>query len=349
MAGAAAGIVGSGVLDHLAGRVVFMAVPAEEYVEIEYRLALRRAGKIEFLGGKPELVRLGEFDDVDMAMLVHAGSLAGRKISTGGTSNGFIAKFIRYIGREAHAGANPWAGANALNSAMLAMAGINALRETFPDDDHIRVHPILTKGGDLVNIIPADVRMETYVRGRTVRAVEAASAKVDRALKAGALAVGTSVEIQDLPGFLPMIPDPELAGMFRANLEDLLGPGGVTESGHMSGSTDMGDISHIMPALHPYGAGVAGRPHAPDFRVVDPDLAYIRPAEAVALTVVDLLSGGAARAEAVRRAARPAMSRGEYVRFMRSLFRRTVYCGEAGNGLPGRIEEHNCAAGEDDN
>jgi len=349
MAGAAVGLTAAGVLENLAGRVAFMAVPAEEYVEIEYRLRLRREGKIEFLGGKSEFVRLGEFDDVDMAILVHAGSLLGSKMSAGGSSNGFIGKFIRYIGREAHAGAAPWAGANALSSAMLAMSGINALRETFADEDAIRVHPIVTKGGDLVNIVPSDVRMETYVRGRTVRAVTETSAKVDRALKAGALALGTTVEIEDLPGFLPMIPDPTLARLFRGNLEDLIGADNVTESGHMSGSTDMGDISHIMPALHPYGAGVSGRAHAPDFRVVDPDLAYIRPAEAVALTVIDLLAQGAARAEAVVREARPAMSREEYLAFARSLFRRTVYPAEAEQAGPVRREQPNQDSGEDEN
>lgn len=329
LAGAAIGLTAAGVREGLGGSVAFMAVPAEEYVEIEYRLELRRAGKIEFLGGKPELLRLGEFDDIDLAILVHAGGSAGSKISVGGTSNGFIGKFVRYIGREAHAGAAPWAGANALNSALLGISGINALRETFNDEDAVRVHPIITKGGDLVNIVPADVRLETYVRGRSARVVSEVSARVNRALEAGALALGTSVEIDDLPGFLPMLPDPGLARLFRRNLIDLAGPENVAESGHMSGSTDMGDLSHVMPALHPYGGGVTGRPHGPDFAVVDPELAYLRPAEAVALTVIDLLADEAAEARRILDDHRPAMSHAEYLDFARSLFRRTVYPKEA--------------------
>ncbi len=325
MAGAALGLVAPGVLDGLTGSIVFFAVPAEEYVELEYRLELRRRGKIEFLGGKPELIRLGEFDGVDMAILVHAGGQSGAKFSAGGSSNGFVGKFVRYSGREAHAGAAPWTGANALNSALLGVSAINALRETFRDEDSIRVHPIITKGGDLVNIVPADVRLETYVRGRTMTAVREASSKVDRALEAGALAIGTRVEIDDLPGFLPMLPDPHLVRLYRRNLEDLVGAGEVVEGGHMTGSTDMGDVAHIMPALHPYGAGVTGRPHSPDYRVVDPDLAYIIPAEAVAGTVIDLLAGGARIAGTVRREARPPMSRAEYVEFARSLFQHTVF------------------------
>ena len=69
--GAAIALKQPEVLEHLSGRLAFMAVPAEEYIEIEYRDSLRRAGKLEFLGGKPEMVRLGEFDDIDLAMMCH--------------------------------------------------------------------------------------------------------------------------------------------------------------------------------------------------------------------------------------------------------------------------------------
>ena len=70
MLGAASALTSSDILESLAGRIAFMAVPAEEYIEIEYRDGLRKDGKIEFLGGKPEMVRLGEFDDVHLAMSV---------------------------------------------------------------------------------------------------------------------------------------------------------------------------------------------------------------------------------------------------------------------------------------
>ncbi|MCL6580056.1 MAG: M20/M25/M40 family metallo-hydrolase [Firmicutes bacterium] len=327
MLGVAQALVESGVLEDLGGAVAFMAVPAEEYVEIEYRLRLREEGKVEFLAGKPELIRLGEFDDVDMAILVHAGGLDDERLTVGGTSNGFVGRFIRYVGREAHAGAAPWQGANALSAALVGLTAINALRETFNDEDCIRVHPIITRGGDLVNIIPADVRLETYVRGRTVEAIRDAAGKVDRALRAGAMAIGTQVEIQSLPGFLPMRTDAALEALFRRSLDDLVGPAGYVVGGHMGGSTDMGDLSHVLPALHPYGAGVTGRPHAPDYRVVDPELAYFVPAEAVALTVVDLLADGAREAREVLAAGKPPMDRDAYVTFARSLFERTVYPG----------------------
>ncbi|NLD73133.1 MAG: peptidase dimerization domain-containing protein, partial [Chloroflexi bacterium] len=163
------GLVESGVMADLDGNIALIAVPAEEYVEVEYRMGLRAEGKLEFLGGKPELIRLGALDDVQMAMMTHqAARTKPGRLSVGGPSNGCVVKQIRFEGVASHAGGAPHAGVNALRAAMLAMQAIDANRETFKDEDHIRVHPIITKGGELVNVIPADVRMETYVRGASV-------------------------------------------------------------------------------------------------------------------------------------------------------------------------------------
>ena len=199
MVGVGMGLVDTGAMQYLGGDIVLVAVPAEEYVEIEYRSKLRKEGKIQFLGGKQQFIVEGGLDDVDLAMMVHAITMDSHKMTVGGTNNGFVGKFIRYKGKEAHAGGAPHAGVNALNAAMLGLMGIHAQRETLKDDDTIRIHPIITKGGDLVNIIPADVRMETYVRGKRMPAIIDAAKKVDRALKAGAMAVGAEVEIETLP------------------------------------------------------------------------------------------------------------------------------------------------------
>ena len=173
-------------------------------------------------------------------------------------SNGFVGKTLTYVGREAHAGAAPHLGANALNAAMLGIFGIHAQRETFKDEDHIRVHPIITKGGDLVNIVPADVRIETYVRGARTEAIFEANMKVNRALRAGASAVGAAVEITEIPGYLPLRTCEPLSALFEANAREILGPDGVQVSDFSGGSTDMGDISHVIPAIHPYVGGIAG-------------------------------------------------------------------------------------------
>jgi metal-dependent amidase/aminoacylase/carboxypeptidase family protein len=315
MYGAARGLVRAQAGRWLAGAVVFMAVPAEEYVELEYRQRLRREGQVSFFGGKQELLARGEFADVDLALMVHQAVLTeGRKFLVGGTSNGFVGKLIRYRGREAHAGGAPHAGVNALNAAILGLMGVHLLRETFRDEDSIRVHPIITKGGDLVNVIPADVRAETYVRGRTLGAIIEANRKVNRALRAGAAAIGAEVEITKLPGYLPRRNDARLDALFRANAVALVGEEAVGEGKHGSGSSDMGDIMHVMPGIHPTVGGCEGRGHSEDFGICDPDTAYVLAAKALALTVVDLLWGRAEAARDICRAFDGQYSREEYLR-----------------------------------
>ena len=144
------------IREYLHGDVCFLAVPAEEYIELEYRQSLVRKGELEFMGGKAELVRLGVFDDIDMAMLTHSSSnVSEGKIAYGSINNGAIAKEARFIGVQAHAGSSPHKGVNALQAAQIAISAINANRETFQDSDSIRVHPIITHGGDVVNAVPA--------------------------------------------------------------------------------------------------------------------------------------------------------------------------------------------------
>jgi amidohydrolase len=196
MIAAGMGLLDSGVMKELDGDVCLMAVPAEELVELEYRNKLRQEGKLVFLAGKQEFIRLGVLDGVDMVLMFHLKEMDPlKKVLIGATHNGVIAKFIRYKGKESHAGGAPHFGINALNAAMIGLLGIHAQRETFRDEDCIRVHPIITKGGDLVNVVPADVRIETFVRGRNVEAMQDANKKVNRALKAGAMAIGAEVEI----------------------------------------------------------------------------------------------------------------------------------------------------------
>jgi amidohydrolase len=320
--GAAVGLVDSGVLQRLGGRVVFFAVPAEEYVQLDRRRALQAAGEIELLGGKPELVRLGQFDDVDLALMVHATTNpeAG-PLSLSPTSNGLIAKQARFVGRAAHAGAAPHRGINALNAASLALQAIAFQRETFKDADHVRVHPILTRAGDTINIVPSDVRLETYVRARSIDAIRDADAKVDRALKAGAMALGAGLELVTLPGYLPLHQDPVLSALFRANAIELVGEAEWVEAEPIKASTDAGDLSHLMPLLHPSVGGCRGLMHGADFEVVDPTTAYVTPARALAMTVVDLLADDARAARELLDGYQPALSKTAYLALLRSFAR----------------------------
>lgn len=334
LAGAALGLARSGVAQHLSGNIVFFAVPAEEYVEIEYRLGLVRAGKTSFLCGKQELIHLGHFDDIDMAVMVHSSSpefLPGKAGLTS-SANGFLAKSIRFLGRAAHAGVAPEQGVNALNAAALALSAINAQRETFRDEDCVRVHPIITKGGDLVNVVPAEVRVETYVRAKTPAALLDAAAKVDRAIRGAAIAMGCAVEIETVPGNLPLRNDPRLAGLFRENSMRLLGADGFEEYPHSGGSTDAGDLSQIMPVLHPMMTGAKGNVHSRDWHIADSECGYVMPAKTLAMMAVDLLSNGAIQAREVLEKFRPGYSKEEYLRQQQSVFRTERFDGAAFSG-----------------
>ena len=321
MLGATMGLLVPEVRAQLSGEIIPFAVPAEEFIEVEQRLQLREQKRVEFLGGKQELIRLGEFDDVDIAMMCHTASDMGdRKFAVGGTSNGHMVKYVRYTGRGAHAGSSPHLGINALNAATFALQAMHANRETHRDEDTVRVHGIITKGGEAVSAVPADVRLEWRVRSGTPEAVVKNGEVVDRCFKAGALSVGASVEITNIPGYLPMRHNSTLQDLFRQNSIELIGENSVLvmpARRNRGGSTDMGDLSQIIPACHPYTGGAAGAGHSKDYLIDDYEMAVVNPAKIMAMVVIDLLAGNAVKAKETVETHRPSMSKQAYLKFQR--------------------------------
>jgi len=320
-----AGIVGvsyalkdTDIMNDLAGDVSILAVPAEEYVEIGYRSQLIKEGKISFLGGKQEFIKQGAFDDIDISLIQHTFASEGNdkaiKAMGGSSSNGFIGQEIQFWGKEAHAGGAPHSGVNALYAATVALTAINAQRETFKDEDHIRVHPIVTKGGDLVNVIPADVKLENYIRGSNVDAIYNATNKVTRSWHAGADALGAEVVVNSLPGYLPDHPDKNLQELMYENLVLLFGEEHVQKEGpHGAGSSDVGDVSAIIPTLQARIGGAAGNFHSDNYCLVDRELAYLGAAKALTLTVIDLLYDEAQEAKKVVDEFKPVYTKEQYL------------------------------------
>jgi metal-dependent amidase/aminoacylase/carboxypeptidase family protein len=243
------------------------------------------------------------------------------------SSNGFLAKNIRFLGKASHAGGSPERGVNALNAAQLALSAINAQRETFRDEDCVRVHPIITKGGDLVNIVPAEVCLETYVRARTPEAILDAAGKVDRALRGAAIAMGCRVEIETVPGNLPLRNDPLLAEIFRNRAGEVLGEEGYRDYAHSGGSTDAGDLSQLIPVLHPMMTGGSGAHHQTDWCIANFDAGYVSPAKTLALMALDLLLDDAQKAREVLSNYVPAMTKDEYLSRQKSIFREECFDG----------------------
>ncbi len=306
----------TGLMDELDGDVVLMGVPAEENVEITYRNRLRQEGKLWFLSGKQEFIRLGEFDRIDISVMQHSAVAApGFRAGASSVCNGFTVKLVNYRGKAAHAGAAPHEGVNALNAAMLGLMAVHAQRETFRDEDHIRVHPIITKGGDIVNIVPADVRLESYVRGSNTAAILGASEKVNRAFRSGADAVGAACEIIELPGYLPVVQCEELNDLMYDQLKALVGDGVLNDCpGFGGGSTDLGDVSHLMPAIQSFFAGVEGGLHTKDFCMKDKELTVLTAAKAMLCLVIELLYGGAEKGKEIKKGFKPVLTREQYLR-----------------------------------
>ncbi|MBQ2696967.1 MAG: amidohydrolase [Clostridia bacterium] len=292
LVGIAAALKNPEILDRLSGRIRLCAVPAEELIEIGYRSELKTQGKIRYFGGKPEFLYRGYFDGVDLAFMVHTTS--GEDFAVNAGCVGCVAKKVMYKGTSAHAGGSPWNGCNALYAANLGLSGINAIRETFKEPDIIRVHPIITQGGTAVNAIPETICIESYVRGSSFEAIRSANDKVNRALCGGALAIGANVDIQDIPGYAPLHNDKNLVNAAAEALQKIFPDMELKQSdGIGSGSTDMGDLSCIMPVMHPHAPGAKGTSHGDNYYIENPDLACLGSAKwQVALAVLLLENGG---------------------------------------------------------
>lgn len=294
--GIAAALKEPGMLDGLCGRIRLCAVPAEELLEIEYRTGLKKQGKIKYFGGKTEFLHRGYFDGVDLAFMVHASS----RFAVLGGSVGCLAKRIVYKGKAAHAGGSPWSGVNALYAANCGLNAVNALRETFREPDQIRVHPIITHGGDMVNAIPETVVLESYVRGKSFDAIAGENKKVNRALTGAALSMGANVEIIDTPGYAPHVNDKNMMALCRdAAIMAMPGLDFTVSERFTSGSTDMGDLSCIMPIVHPYAGGAVGTSHGNDYRIADPEAACVQNAKWQLCMLKLLLEKNAERAKAI--------------------------------------------------
>ena len=294
--GIAAALKVPGILDKLCGKIRLCAVPAEELLEIEYRNELKKQGKIKYFGGKSEFLSRGYFDGVDIAFMIHtAGAPYINKVAIG-----CIAKNIVYKGVAAHAGGAPWSGHNALYAATCGLNAANALRETFRESDYIRFHPIVTHGGDMVNAIPEQVRIESYVRGATFEAIAKANRRINQALCGAALSIDTNVEIIDMPGYSPLYNDD---GMMRlAKDAATLAMPEVDcplTQGVGTGSTDMGDLCCIMPVVHPHCGGARGKGHGNDYQIADPKAACVDSAKWQMAMLLLLLENGAERAKQI--------------------------------------------------
>lgn len=316
--GAILALVRSGVMQELDGSIALLATPAEEFLDMEYRMQLRNDGKIQYFGGKQQMILEGAFDNVNLAMMLHAHpDTPGAALNLDGDSLGFTAKTIDYYGRAAH-GSKPFEGINALNAAMLGLMGIHANREVFRDEDHIRIHPIITNGGSVVNSVPDHVRIETYIRGANADAIADACGVVDRSVNGAATAIGAKAKIATVPGYLPLRQNEAFGRVMEQNAIALWGEGSTHRGVPTTGSTDIGDLSHLIPCIQPTFGGFSGALHSQQFEITDKKLAYLDSARLLAMTAADLLFNGAATANEICRSFHPVFTKQEYLDFLQA-------------------------------
>ena len=320
--GVAMALIKTEIIEKLDGNITLFAVPAEEAIELDFRQGLQREGKIKYLGGKQEFIRLGAINDVDMILCSHpASNQPSSYFGYGQNFNGMINKVIRFHGKSSHAALAPELGINALQAAVCAINNINALRESFHDNDHVRIHYIITKGGDSPNIIPNDVRMEMGVRAATTDAMLFVNQKVNAAINMGAQAVGATVEIEDLGAYLPLIQNKMLNDVFVSNALLLSENVENLSPIHKGSSTDAGDFASVVPTIHPVFGGAEGLVHTDNFIISDERLAYVESVKAMTLTVIDLLADNAEKAREVKANSKTVFkSKEEYEDFFHTLF-----------------------------
>ena len=319
--GAAMALTDPEVKEAMGGNICFFAVPAEEFVDIEWKNKMMKEGKLGYGGGKCELIRIGAFDDIDISMGHHSTTGVDMGIINS-TSHGFVNKTVTFKGRAAHAAGMPHHGIDALNAATAALVNIALQQESFRDEDSVRCHGFISNGGSAVNIIADEVVMQYCTRGKTPEAYKNASDKVDRSFKAAAMATGCDVTIESMAGYMSCVVNPNTK-VLQSVFDDIKAEGVYTnqkdQEGHGTGSDDFGDVSCLMPLVHFQTGGVEGSIHGPDLVVSDPYLAYVVTAKIFALTAYRLMKDNAAAAKENIADYKPIMTKESYIEFQDSM------------------------------
>ena len=319
--GAAMALTDPEVKEAMGGNICFFAVPAEEFVDIEWKNKMMKEGKLGYGGGKCELIRIGAFDDIDISMGHHSSTGLDMGIINS-TSNGFVNKTVTFKGRSAHAAGMPHHGIDALNAATASLVNIALQQESFRDEDGVRCHGFISNGGQAVNIIADEIKLQYCVRGKTPEAYKDAAKKVDRSFKAAAMATGCDVTIETMAGYMSGVVN-ENTKILQSVFDDIKAEGKYTVQkdilGHSTGSDDFGDVASLMPLVHFTTGGVLGDAHAPNYEMQDDYAAYVLTAKIFALTAYRLMKNNAEGAKDQLATYKPVMTKEEYTEFMDSM------------------------------
>ncbi|MGB4627266.1 MAG: peptidase dimerization domain-containing protein, partial [Erysipelotrichaceae bacterium] len=277
-------------IDKLKGTITLFFTPAEEFTDVEYRKQLIAEGKIKYLSGKQNMLVDKLFDDCDLFIHLHSSSSNEYRFSVNSTLAGFIYKKITFVGKGAHAAVCPDEGVNALNMCSLFINAINMLKETYKEEDMVRVHGIIVKGGDTVNSIPEEVIYECYIRSINPDYLLKLNEIISNAARSCSQALGGTCIIEDIPGYLPFIPSKPLSEVIYKNMLDYTDDDNIKWNEKSVAAGDVGDMSIFKPVTQYGYTGFKGRMHGNNLQIADPYEVYIVQAKIVAGSVIDLLT-----------------------------------------------------------
>lgn len=319
MIGCAIAMADPDVQKCLAGTVNFLAVPAEEYIDADKRARLKKEG-IEFCCGKSEMIRTGVFDDTDIALTTHVHMVPVEEDFYLGNPacNGYSAERVTVRGKAAHGAIDPWNGVNALSITTSAIQMMGLMRETFREEDHVRLHNVIRKAGDVINSVPDEAIVETKVRAASLDKICEITDMVNRAYAGSAYAFGGKIEMEKLQGYTPIIPRAADNALIEAADDLGLNYRTVQKGDFNNACTDVGDLSHLVPVVNFTFKGFEGKLHGADFKITDPEKAYILPAKLLALTVYKLLKNGGQEAKKITKSYTPVFNKESYIQYVKN-------------------------------
>lgn len=298
------------------GTVTLYFTPAEEFTDIAFRKELIKKGEIRYIGGKVNMLAAGMFDEEDLFIHLHTMGEGKYHFSLNSALSGFVYKQITFHGKATHAAVAPHNGINALNAFVLFDNAINMLRETFKEEDYIRIHGILSQGGQTVNSIPAKTVYECYVRALDPNILRTTAARVDNAAKYCAKAIGASATIKTTPGYLPMNQNRLINDVIRKNMLKHCKLEEIHDNEISMAAGDIGDLSLFKPTVQFGYSGFGGNCHGKDLCILDKKRAYLEPSQVVYDTVLYFLKNEA-YVDKIKGSFQPKMSKEEYLAYLK--------------------------------
>lgn len=293
--------ISTNVMEELDGDVVLIAVPAEENTPTDILDKLKSEGKIKSDCGKHEMLRLGDFVNIDVVIGAHALEDFPEErnlVMVNSSCHGL--KVIRYEfkGKAAHATVCPEKGINALNASVNTINGIQAIREYFDPSESVRVSYNIVEGGHNIGSVVDYSVLDVVVASKTMEGLRSVCERITQISNNAASTTGCEVSNRDISQYLPYEVNQVLADIIIENASCVVGKKASMRP-HNYFSNDLGDVSQIIPTAQIVYGGFDGDLHSPEFKVIDENDAFINPARVTARTIIDLLSCGCQKIEKI--------------------------------------------------